>query len=278
MGNIRYNKIDLLVEKFSEKLYEHFKIEKSWFSGYPTGRVEYKRNVSTPFFIMMNFDNLKLPLNPEERFEEMYPYQDDETRKKYLASISNLDDAIGRIVSDLRRFYSTVGEKKTSLFDDTVIILSSSSSGYSNGPVYSGSKTFPLRGQHGDLLEGGCKVPAFITNIGKVGRLSHLIHVSDWLPTIYYGLAGGNQHDFSAMDGINQINVILGNSEPLRTEILYDIANFNSTELLSYTHVTPPAWPDNIELTGAFGAALRDRKYKLLIGCTTLLGSEMETV
>ena len=124
MGNIRYNKIDLLVEKFSEKLYEHFKIEKSWFSGYPTGRVEYKRNASTPFFIMMNFDNLKLPLNPEERFEEMYPYQDDETRKKYLASISNLDDAIGRIVSDLRRFYSTEGEKKTSLFDDTVIIIS----------------------------------------------------------------------------------------------------------------------------------------------------------
>ena len=57
LGNIRYNKIDLLVDKFSEIMYEHFNIEKGWFSGYPTGKLEYKYNASSPFFVLLNFDN-----------------------------------------------------------------------------------------------------------------------------------------------------------------------------------------------------------------------------
>ena len=273
LGNIRYNKIDLLVEKFSEIMYQHFNIEKGLFGlgGYPEGKLEYTFNASSPFFVLLNFDNLKLPLNPEERFEAMYPYQSDETRKKYLASLSNLDDAIGRIISNIRRFYYTEGTKEKNLFDDTVIIFTSTSSGLSGGPVYSGSSSAPLAGQQGDMLEGGCKVPSFVTNIGTSGHVSSLVHISDWLPTIYAGLAAGNQNEFSDIDGINQIDVLHSMSEPMRTEILYDIANFNSSGY-KYTHVTPPDWPENFEFSGAFGASLRIGDFKLSVGCNTLLG------
>ena len=271
LGNIRYNKIDLLVEKFNEKLYQHFNIEKGWFSGYPSGRVEYKQNSSTPFFIMMNLDTLKLPLNPEEKFEAMYPYQEDEKRRQYLASVSNMDDAVGRMISHIRKFYYLDGENERNLYDDTVVIFTSVSAGLTTGPVFTGSSNTPLSGQQGDFLEGGTKVPAFITNIGKAGHADTMVHVSDWLPTIYLGLARGNTHDSSTLDGINQIDVLRGTSEDLRTELLYDVANFNSSEL-DYTHVTSPEWPENFRLTGAFGAALRDKKFKLIVGCSTRLG------
>ena len=272
LGSIRYNKVDLMVERFTEILNKHFKIERGWFSGYPTGRVEYKTGPSIkPFFVMLNFDNLKLPLNPEDRFRQMYRYQKDEKRKQFLASISKLDDAIGKVLSDIRRFYRFDDSEEKELFDDTVIIFSSTSGGLSSGPVTSGSSSSPLRGHQGDMLEGGTKVPAFIANVGAKGRKDSLVHITDWLPTIYAGVAGGNEKDLEDLDGVNQIDVIRGKSEDLRTEILYDIANFNATNY-KYTHVTAVDWPENFELTGAFGATLRVGNFKLSIGCNTLLG------
>ena len=65
----------------------------------------------------------------------------------------------------------------------------------------------------GDLLEGGTRVPAFVSNLDKVfqkiknmtifpvssklyleqasGTMKSLFHITDWLPTIVQGVAGG---------------------------------------------------------------------------------------
>ena len=101
------------------------------------------RNTSNPFFILLNFDNLKLPLDPEERFEEMYPYQSDPVRRRYLAAVSNLDDAVGRIMATIRRYHYTEAGAERNLFEDTVIVFTSTSGGLSSplGPVYSGSSS-----------------------------------------------------------------------------------------------------------------------------------------
>ena len=53
--------------------------------------------------------------------------------------------------------------------------------------------------------------------------------MTDWLPTIYSGILGANQSDLGDIDGINQFDVLQKTSEPLREEILYDIANFQDT-------------------------------------------------
>ena len=272
LGNIRYNKIDLMVDRVNEIVYQHLNIERGWFGEYPSGRVQYDRNESNPFLFLLNFDNLKTPLTNEEKFTDMYPYQENEVRKGFLASVSHIDDAVGRITRHLKNFYSTGADgEERSLFKDTVIIFTSLGGGYSSGPVTTGSSNTPLRGQHGDLLEGGCRVPGFITNINTSGRDTRLFHVSDWLPTLYLGVAGGHENDITGLDGVNQIDVMKGVSEPLRTEILYEVVNFNLTEF-QYTHVTPPDWPENVELTGAFGAALRRDEFKLSLGCYTRLG------
>ena len=103
------------------------------------------------------------------------------------------------------------------------------------------------------------------------GKVDTLFHLTDWLPTVYTGLAGGTDRDLQNIDGVNQLDVLRGKSEPLRSDILYDIANYNASGY-GYTHTTSPAWPDNLELTGAFGAALRLGEYKLVVGCATLTG------
>ena len=236
------------------------------------------RNTSNPFFILLNFDNLKLPLDPEERFEEMYPYQSDPVRRRYLAAVSNLDDAVGRIMATIRRYHYTEAGAERNLFEDTVIVFTSTSGGLSSplGPVYSGSSSGwvqrhikisvviyvcrELRGQHGDLLEAGVRVPAFVTNLGHSNlREDTLLHLADWLPTLYTGLGGGHEADLAQVDGVNQLDVLRGKSEDLRTEVLIDIANFNTTGETKYTHVTSPDWPANFEVKV-------DRKLDFFIG------------
>ena len=268
LGNIGYSTVDLMVDKFAALLYQHFNIEAGFFSGFPTGNIELTDDAK-PLFTLLSFDNLKLPLQPEEKFQEMYPYQQDQQRKNFLASVSNLDDAVGKMVANLKRFYRKVGGQERSIFEDTVIIFTSLSGGDSVGPLPSGSSNFPHRGGSGDLLEGGTRVPSFITNINTTGTVTTMFHISDWLPSIFTGIGGGNENNLTYIDGHNQLDVFRGNSEPLRSEILYDIANFNETD---YTHVTSNEWPDNLVMTGAFGAALRVGDFKLSVGCSTRLG------
>ena len=269
LGNIGYSTLDLIDDRFNNLLYKHFNIEAGFFGGFPTGKIEVKDSNVKPLFTLLSLDTLNLPLQPEDRFKEMYPFQQDEKRKNFLASISNLDDTVGKIVSNLKRFYRSVGGVERTVFEDTVIIFTSLSGGESVGPLTSGSANSPYRGGSGDMLEGGTRVPSFVTNINTTGTVNTMFHVSDWLPSIFSGIGGGNENNITNIDGHNQIDVFRGTSEPLRSEILYDIANFNTTD---YTHVTTADWPDNLVLSGAFGAALRVGDYKLSVGCNTRLG------
>ena len=50
---------------------------------------------------------------------------------------------------------------------------------------------------------------------------------------------------------------------------MYDIVNFNDTQ---HTLTTTSDWPDDFEMTGVFGAALRVNNYKIIVGCGTRTG------
>jgi len=261
---------DLIVDRVGDLISEHYQLEQGWFSGYPTGKVKLTNvNETSPLFMYLNFESVKLPLQVDDKFESMYPYQEDETRKTFLGMVSALDDAVGRIVNHLKRFSYYKFGKETNLFDETVIIFTSTNGGLSTGPVYGGSSNQPFSGQKGDMLEGGCRVPAFITNINTTTTSDSFFHITDWFPTIYIGMAGGLEKNIENIDGINQIDVLQGQSEPLRSEILYDIANFDETE---HTLITTSAWPEDFEMSGAFGAALRVNDYKVILGCGTRTG------
>lgn len=183
--------------------------------------------------------------------------------------VSRLDAAVERIVTDLEEVeYTRDGETRT-LLEDTIIIFSSDNGGMSEGVGYEGGSNKPLRGRKGGIFEGGCRVPGFIYNSGRTGVTNGLFHITDWLPTIYAGLAGGNVEDLPEdINGVNQIELL---SRPSgvsqRVEMLYEIINFENDD-----------WPDyDLDLSGAFGAALRLSEWKIIIGCSSLIGCVSHT-
>eukprot|EP00091_Calanus_sinicus_P025021 TRINITY_DN9306_c0_g1_i1.p1 TRINITY_DN9306_c0_g1~~TRINITY_DN9306_c0_g1_i1.p1 ORF type:complete len:369 (+),score=79.30 TRINITY_DN9306_c0_g1_i1:311-1417(+) len=234
------------------------------------GEVEMENyNASNPFFLYLAYQNVHAPLDVQPEYEALYPDEEDPSRKTYLGMASAVDDSVGRIVNHLKRFIYTQDGAKKNLFDDTVFIFSSDNGGMSQGLGYAGGSNFPLRGRKGDTWEGGCRVPAFITNINQTGIHDDMFHFTDWLPTIYSGLLGGNAEDLGDIDGVNQWEVLQKTKEPVRTEMLYDIANFQNT---NFTYFMTPSWPADFIISGAFGAAIRVADYKLIVGCSTIIG------
>ena len=263
---------DLIVDRVNDILFKRNGIEKGWFSGYPDGKIQMENNEEEdPFFLYLAYQSPHMPLQVDPKYLELYPNKTDISRKTYLAMVSSMDDSIGRIVENMKRFTYTKDGSERTLFDDTIFIFSSDNGGMSEGLGYGGASNKPLRGRKGDTWEGGCRVPAFITNLNMTGTHEDMFHMTDWLPTIYSGILGANQADLGDIDGINQLNVLQKTSEPLRYEILYDIANFQDTNFTFY--VPPPGtWPASFELSGSFGAALRVNNFKLIVGCSTIIG------
>ncbi|KFM82793.1 Arylsulfatase B, partial [Stegodyphus mimosarum] len=88
------------------------------------------------------------------------------------------------------------------------------------------ASNWPLRGQKGGSWEGAIRVPCFIWSplLGlKESRTSkQLMHVSDWLPTLYTA-AGGEARELGKIDGYSMWKALIKNSPSPRLEILHNI-------------------------------------------------------
>jgi len=232
-------------------------------------------NMTAPFFVYAAFADPHIPLEIEPRFTDLYPNITDPIRKRYLGMVSRLDETVGKIVNKLESVYfsdETTGETKTML-ENTIIVFSSDNGGWSDEFGYSGGSNLPLRGSKVDLWEGGTRVPGFVYNIGREGETSaELFHITDWLPTLYAGVAGGNMADLpSTMSGYNQIDVLTDQTAASpREEVLYDIGNFqNTTDMIFIFGDHAPA---DLDWSGSFGAAYRFKDWKIILGCHTFVG------
>ena len=265
---------EIIADTFSTMLSERVGLQKQSKLGYTGGPINMTSyNTSKPFFFQASFQDVHSPLQVQAEYEAMYPNVIDPARRKLLGMVSRLDDTVGRMIQDLERFSYTKGGKSRSMLEDTAIIFTSDNGGMAWGLGYAGGSNHPLRGRKGDTLEGGCRVPGFVYNFGRSGVTDQLIHISDWLPTIYSGLAGGNKADLPEdLDGINQIeHLTQAGGVSLRDEILYDIINFETT---NYTLILFPGL--EFSLGGSFGAALRYKDYKIIMGCSSMLGCDRD--
>ncbi len=142
-----------------------------------------------PFFLQVAFSVPHHPIQEDARWIE--PYERtiaDASRRLYAASVTHMDDAIGRIVEALRR----AGRLR-----DTVILFTSDNGGqreYRSRTEYGGKygpyptlgDNRPLRGWKGELYEGGVRVPAFASWEGTFGPavVSRTTSYLDVFPTI----------------------------------------------------------------------------------------------
>lgn len=183
--------------------------------------VQYIKNIrdkNKPFFLYVAFSVPHYPLQEEDKWTKSYRgIIDNESRRLFAASMTHMDDGIGRILSALT---------EEQLEKDTLVIFLSDNGGQKSWtPTYEYNGKFkandrlgdnrPLRGWKGTLYEGGIRVPAVLRWQGRLEarKVTEVVNVCDIYPTMAY-LAGASISDDLKIEGTNFWQVVTGGSMP----------------------------------------------------------------
>lgn len=179
-----------------------------------------------PFFLYIAYSVPHYPLNEPEPWLDLYPEIREPSRKWYAASVSHMDDGIGKIIEVLDRS----GKRK-----DTLIVFVSDNGGqkswhsdteyqgrYADKPHSVLGDNRPLRGWKGDVYEGGIRVPALVNWLGRLvpGKIVSPVHIVDWLPTLAE-LTGYDPEKNPNWDGTSVWSVICSDKDSVGPRTLY---------------------------------------------------------
>lgn len=190
-----------------------------------------KRNQSKPFFLYLShlavhvgnkFSLLEAPDDYVERFSHIK----DTKRRNFAAMLSCLDDALGQLLKALH---------SAKAIENTILVFTTDNGGAAGGVDDSAGSNWPLRGSKATLWEGGVRGVSFIWSpLIRKPRVAHqLMHVSDWLPTLY-SAAGGSVSDLGDIDGLDMWNSLLKDSASPRLEVLHNIDPIWNVSALRY--------------------------------------------
>ena len=144
---------------------------------------------SQPFFAYVSYPNAHLPLQPPEdvfaRHNATLSTIANKDRRAFAALMLNADESLANL--------TVRGLRATGLYERTVLIVCSDNGGLVS--EMGGGSNYPLRGEKKYLFEGGVRSHGFIHSpllpASRAGtRHAHLMHMSDWLPTILEGVLG----------------------------------------------------------------------------------------
>ncbi len=178
-----------------------------------------------PFFLYVPFTAVHLPVKePAEWLHHVPESIEGEVPRHYAASVMHLDDAVGRIVAAL---------EKKGRRENTLLVFTSDNGGstaenndlkYPDDNCPNGrlpGNNLPLRGQKGNLYEGGIRVPTIVSwpAGAKPGHVDCPVQITDWMPT-FCSLAGYEPNDNLRWDGTN-ITTLLTDHTRLPDRPLY---------------------------------------------------------
>ena len=169
-----------------------------------------------PFFIYAAYQAVRGPLEVPKRYLDQCSFilKDFKNRRKFCGMLRAVDEGINDITQLLQ---------EKNMLDNTIIIFTTDN----GGQTMKGSSNWPLRGGKQTVFEGGVRGTAFVwgANLPKLNYdNNHLIHVTDWLPTIVEGIAGLDvDEDKWKLDGYNVWPTITNDTETPRKEILLSL-------------------------------------------------------
>lgn len=185
-----------------------------------------KARHTQPFFLYIAYSVPHFPLKEPEKWLAMYPKIKEESRKWFAASVTHMDNGIGKIVNAL---------DKTGLRKDTLLVFVSDNGGqksWHSDTEYKGryaklphtvlGNNMPLRGWKGDCYEGGVRVPGFVNwpHTISAGKIKVPVHIVDWMPTLCH-LADFEPKHSLQWDGRNIWPIITGETTQVSERILY---------------------------------------------------------
>jgi len=153
-----------------------------------------------PFFMYLAYNAPHSPIQPREDWLKRIQEREtniDPQRAKFGALTEHLDDGIGKVMQCL---------KETGLDDNTLVIFSSDN----GGKIHYGASNYPLRGEKGNLYEGGIRVPTAARWPGRIppGSCSERIGATmDIMPTVLETTGVKIKHE---IDGVSFLPTLRG--------------------------------------------------------------------
>ncbi|XP_050297699.1 arylsulfatase B-like [Anthonomus grandis grandis] len=210
------------------------------FTEYTTNTIK-NSDGSKPIFIMLahlgvhTANKGKLLEAPQENINKL-SHIVDANRRTYAAMVSKLDESLGTIMEIL---------DQKNMLSNTVIAFISDNGAPTIGEYPNWGSNYPLRGMKDTLFEGGIRSVAFIWSplLVQSSRVStDLMHVTDWLPTLFSAAGGDIGILDPEMDGID-----------LWSSLVYDLPSPRNDILINIDEKTR-------------NAALRFYNWKLIVG------------
>ena len=173
------------------------------------------RHSQTPWFLYLAFNAVHTPLEILQKYGDRVPASiTDPERRGYLSLLIGLDDAVGRLTAHLQKS----GRDK-----DTLVFFLSDNGGSGRKPflAYNSAVNTPLRGDKGQTLEGGIRVPFVVSwpNHLPAGKTyEHPVSALDILPTA--GAAAGIATNAN-VDGVNLLPQLTGEATAVPHASLY---------------------------------------------------------
>ena len=159
-----------------------------------------KKNASKPYFLYLPFNAQHAPLQAPKKYLERFPKITDEKRQLFAAMMAAMDDAIGRVLAQVR----AMGQE-----ENTIFFFISDNGGPTSSTT---SKNGPLRGFKMTTYEGGPRIPYLMQWKGKIpaGKTYDFPVMNlDVLPTAITA-AGGKVDSAWKLDGVDLIPYLTG--------------------------------------------------------------------
>ncbi len=184
-----------------------------------------------PFFLYLAFNAPHTPYQAPQDYLDRYQNISDPNRRAYAASITAMDDQVGRVLAalDSRKmrentlivFMSDNGGTRNAMFAGAMADVSKAKIPCDNGPFREGK---------GMNYEGGTRVVALASWPGHLpaGTTNNaMMHVTDWFPTLA-GLAGASTAPCKALDGLDMWPALSQDKPSPRTELVYNIEPYRA--------------------------------------------------